>query len=121
MENGSSDTGNRGFFFGALQKISSPAGTVSAVPAKAETPLTPQPTTPGGGISSPAGPFTAPKPIQDIAVKDNAMGTKNVTGGVTGCNAQKMSYRQCLELNPDDKVNCTWALDNYLKCTENSK
>ncbi|KPI83008.1 hypothetical protein ABL78_7972 [Leptomonas seymouri] len=34
------------------------------------------------------------------------------------CAPHMLGYRQCLEVNPDYKTNCTWALDNYMMCKE---
>lgn len=34
------------------------------------------------------------------------------------CAPHMLGYRQCLEVNPDFKTNCTWALDNYMRCKE---
>ncbi|KAG5507903.1 hypothetical protein JIQ42_07195 [Leishmania sp. Namibia] len=34
---------------------------------------------------------------------------------------QMLCYRQCLEVNPDLKSNCTWALDRYMQCQEDSQ
>ncbi|CAD2220227.1 hypothetical protein AGDE_16014 [Angomonas deanei] len=34
------------------------------------------------------------------------------------CATHVSGYRKCLEVNPDAKMNCTWALDNYMKCQE---
>eukprot|EP00796_Vickermania_ingenoplastis_P009097 gene9097-6390_t len=122
MEKESGSPSGRGFFFGALQKVSTPA-------QPAPTPVTGSLTTTSPSSSAaptvPAYPAQPPKPLQHTAepLKHPHVepGTKQVSGGGGGCYAQKMGYRQCLELNPDDRVNCTWALDNYLKCTEESK
>lgn len=36
----------------------------------------------------------------------------------SACASHMLGYRQCLEMNPDSKLNCTYALDNYMKCQE---
>ncbi|KAG5486598.1 hypothetical protein CUR178_07965 [Leishmania enriettii] len=36
------------------------------------------------------------------------------------CAPQMLCYRQCLEVNPDLKSNCTLALDRYVQCQEDS-
>lgn len=38
--------------------------------------------------------------------------------GSGACAPHMLGYRQCLEVNPDFKTNCTWALDNYMRCKE---
>ncbi|KAK7202078.1 hypothetical protein NESM_000276500 [Novymonas esmeraldas] len=37
------------------------------------------------------------------------------------CAPQMLGYRQCLEVNPDSKANCTWALDSYMQCQEDAQ
>ncbi|KPA75549.1 hypothetical protein ABB37_08438 [Leptomonas pyrrhocoris] len=41
--------------------------------------------------------------------------------GSGACAPHMLGYRQCLEVNPDFKTNCTWALDNYMRCKEDTE
>lgn len=119
MEN-SADSSSKGFFFGAIQKISSPSSSLTG---------TPYGELPGALSKKESSPTTSPVsslPLNWAVSPDSASdsmgrsgtGASKVVGGGDSCYAQKVGYRQCLELNPDDKANCTWALDNYLKCKE---
>lgn len=124
MEN-SGDVGNKGFFFGAIQKISSPSSSLTGVHYGEVSGTAPKnvssPTTSSTSTSSPV----TSLPLHRTVSTDNAVDGVGLSGksaskiaGADTCYAQKIGYRQCLELNPDDKANCTWALDNYLKCKE---
>lgn len=111
MDKSSENAVARGFFSGSLQKATPSAGVVSAntalSPSDSESP------------TSKAYPAMPPQTLQQSAVTAPSgmhSTAQKLDGG--SCATQKMGYRQCLEFNPDDKVNCTWALDNYLKCRE---
>lgn len=52
---------------------------------------------------------------------DHTSASAEAVPAATHCSPSKMAYRQCLELNPDAKINCTWALDRLMQCQESRK
>lgn len=117
MDN-NSNSSNPGFFMGALQRISPASGgtittTPTTTPAETDFQAHEFPTTTSSAPSS--------TPLQHLPKEGSSTlpVSKKSSDLQAGCGMEKMTYRQCLELNPDDKINCTWALDAFLKCKEN--
>lgn len=120
----SGESGSKGFFFGTLMKTSSPSTSLTGMQqgelsSTEHTKEFSHATSPSSSSSQ-----LTPLPLHRTVTKDNIPGVgpsgahAAKVAGVENCYTQKIGYRQCLELNPDDKANCTWALDNYLKCKE---
>lgn len=120
----SGDSGSKGFFFGTLMRTSSPSASLTGVQQGELSSTEHTKELSHASSPSPTSSHVSPLPLQRAATNDSIPGVgssgAHVTkvAGVESCYPQKIGYRQCLELNPDDKANCTWALDNYLKCKE---
>lgn len=116
MSNDEGSPSSRGFLFGALQKINPSSGKLAPVNATHSTDSMASPNSESPRVQ------TAPLPLQEtVPIVPSPPGGGVANALPTDCGAQKMGYRQCLELNPDGRVNCTWALDNYLKCKEGQR
>lgn len=73
---------------------------------------------PSGGGGDSSSPQTARNSIDNgLSGVSGATAAPPATAG-NACMPLMGGYRQCLEVNPDAKVNCTWALDKYMKCRE---
>lgn len=71
-------------------------------------------------LASPSSNAQSPGGGQILSNGNNGNGKPVVVSPTSRCAALMSGYRQCMEVNPDAKVNCTWALDKYMQCRESN-